>query len=122
MLELGQPMHGFDLKKIEAGIKVRFASPGEKLTLIGGQEIELTEGSLVIADGKHPLALAGIMGGEDSAVAGGTQDILLESAFFTPTAISGKARVYGLHTDSSHRFERGVDPYLQTQAMEAAAG
>jgi phenylalanyl-tRNA synthetase beta chain len=121
MLELGQPMHGFDLKKIEAGIKVRFASPGEKLTLIGGQEIELTEGSLVIADGKHPLALAGIMGGEDSAVAVGTQDILLESAFFTPTAISGKARVYGLHTDSSHRFERGVDPYLQTQAMERAS-
>jgi phenylalanyl-tRNA synthetase beta chain len=121
MLELGQPMHGFDLNKIESGIKVRFANSDEKLTLIGGQEIELAEGSLVIADGERPLALAGIMGGEDSAVSDGTQDILLESAFFTPTAISGKARAYGLHTDSSHRFERGVDPFLQAQAMERAS-
>ncbi|MES9940101.1 MAG: phenylalanine--tRNA ligase subunit beta [Candidatus Thiodiazotropha sp. 6PLUC2] len=121
MLELGQPMHGFDLEKIEERIKVRLASKGEKLTLIGGQEIELTEGTLVIADAKRPVALAGIMGGEDSAVGEGTQNILLESAFFAPTAISGKARAYGLHTDSSHRFERGVDPYLQLQAMERAS-
>ncbi|MCG7963495.1 MAG: phenylalanine--tRNA ligase subunit beta [Candidatus Thiodiazotropha taylori] len=121
MLELGQPMHGFDLQKVEAGIRVRMAEPGEKLTLIGGQEIELTEGTLVIADAKRPLALAGIMGGEDSAVSDTTQNILLESAFFAPTAISGKARAYGLHTDSSHRFERGVDPYLQAKAMERAS-
>ncbi|MES9931101.1 MAG: phenylalanine--tRNA ligase subunit beta, partial [Candidatus Thiodiazotropha sp. 6PDIVS] len=121
MLELGQPMHGFDLAKIEERIRVRLSSSGEMLTLIGGQEVELTEGTLVIADAQRPVALAGIMGGEDSAVGEGTQNILLESAFFTPTIISGKARAYGLHTDSSHRFERGVDPYLQVQAMERAS-
>ncbi len=120
LLELGQPMHGFDLQKIEDRICVRMANKGEKLTLIGGQEIELSEDSLVIADKSRPLALAGIMGGDDSAVGETTKDILLESAFFTPRAISGKARSYGLHTDSSHRFERGVDPQLQAKAMERA--
>jgi phenylalanyl-tRNA synthetase beta chain len=121
MLELGQPMHGFDLDKIDESIRVRLSNRGEKLTLIGGQEVELTEGTLVIADAQRPLALAGIMGGEDSAVGDKTRNILLESAFFTPTAITGKARAYGLHTDSSHRFERGVDPYLQARAMERAS-
>lgn len=120
LLELGQPMHGFDLRRVDRQIRVRMAAPGEKLTLIGGQEIELTDGTLVIADASGPLALAGIMGGEASAVCDATRDILLESAFFTPTAISGKARAYGLHTDSSHRFERGVDPQLQARAMERA--
>jgi phenylalanyl-tRNA synthetase beta chain len=120
LLELGQPMHGFDLAKLSGQIRVRMAEQGEKLTLIGGQEIELQAETLVIADAKGPLAMAGIMGGEHSAVSETTQDVLLESAFFAPTAIIGKARVYGLHTDSSHRFERGVDPQLQARAMERA--
>ncbi len=120
LLELGQPMHAFDLNRLSAPIQVRLASPGEKLTLLGAQEIELKSDTLVIADGSHPLALAGIMGGEGSGVTDTTTDILLESAFFTPTAIAGKARSYGLHTDSSHRFERGVDPALQAKAVERA--
>jgi phenylalanyl-tRNA synthetase beta chain len=120
LLELGQPMHGFDLERIDRKIRVRMARNGEKLILIGGQEIELDEETLVIADADNPLALAGIMGGEASAVGDTSRHILLESAFFAPTAISGKARSYGLHTDSSHRFERGVDPQLQARAMERA--
>ncbi len=120
LLELGQPMHGFDLSKLKAPIRVRMAEAGEKLTLLGEQTVELQAGTLVIADAEHPLALAGVMGGQDSAVSETTQDVLLESAFFSPTAIIGKARAYGLHTDSSHRFERGVDPQLQAQAMERA--
>jgi phenylalanyl-tRNA synthetase beta chain len=120
LLELGQPMHGFDLAKVERRIRVRMASEGETLTLIGGQEVPLSADTLVIADDERPLALAGIMGGEDSAVSEATRDVLLESAFFSPEAISGKARSYGLHTDSSHRFERGVDPQLQARAMERA--
>lgn len=122
LLELGQPMHGFDLAKIDRKIHVRMARDGERLVLIGGQEIGLREDSLVIADAGRPLALAGIMGGESSAVGPATRDVLLESAFFAPRAISGKARSYGLHTDSSHRFERGVDPQLQRRAMERATG
>ncbi|MEJ2611141.1 MAG: phenylalanine--tRNA ligase subunit beta [Candidatus Thiodiazotropha sp.] len=121
LLELGQPMHGFDLDKIDDQIRVRMAQSGEKLTLIGGQELELCDGSLVIADARRPIALAGIMGGEETAVSETTQNVLLESAFFTPTSISGKARAYGLHTDSSHRFERGVDPQLQAKAMQRAS-
>jgi len=120
LLELGQPMHGFDLDKLSGGIKVRLANKGEKLTLLDGQSIELKEGSLVIADHKQPQALAGIMGGEDSAVSDVTTNIFLESAFFSPGSIAGKARSYGLHTDSSHRFERGVDPSLQERAIERA--
>ncbi|MCU7883260.1 MAG: phenylalanine--tRNA ligase subunit beta [Candidatus Thiodiazotropha sp. (ex Lucinoma annulata)] len=120
LLELGQPLHGFDLEKVVERIHVRMAHAEEKLVLIGGQEIELDRETLVIADAKSPLALAGIMGGEASAVSDTTRNILLESAFFTPSAISGKARGYGLHTDSSHRFERGVDPQLQAKAIERA--
>ncbi len=120
LLELGQPMHGFDLEKLEGGIWVRMATGGEKLDLLDGEEMELREDSLVIADAAGPLALAGVMGGEGSGVTGETRSILLESAFFTPTAIIGKARSYGLHTDSSHRFERGVDPGLQVKALERA--
>jgi phenylalanyl-tRNA synthetase beta chain len=120
LLELGQPMHGFDLAAIKGGIRVRRAEADEKLILIGGQEVALTPETLLIADAEQPLAMAGIMGGEASAVSDGTRDILLESAFFSPQAISGKARSYGLHTDSSHRFERGVDPQLQARAMERA--
>lgn len=120
MIELGQPMHGFDLEKIAGSIHVRLSDAGEKLMLLDGSEVELTLGTLLIADEEKPLALAGIMGGESSAVTDNTTDILLESAFFMPITIAGKARAYGLHTDSSHRFERGVDPELQSQALERA--
>ncbi len=120
MLALGQPMHGFDLDKLEGGINVRKAEQGEKLTLLDGREITLRPDTLVIADDKKALALAGIMGGEDSAVSESTRNIYLESAYFVPEKIMGKARSYGLHTDSSHRFERGVSPDLQVIALERA--
>ena len=120
MLELGQPMHGFDLDKLDGGIQVRKAKPAEKLMLLDGNEIELSSDSLVIADHSQVLALAGVMGGENSGVSDQTSHILLESAFFAPLAITGKARFYGLHTDSSHRFERGVDWQLQVNAIERA--
>ncbi|MFC1665028.1 phenylalanine--tRNA ligase subunit beta, partial [Pseudomonadota bacterium] len=122
MLELGQPMHAFDFDTLEKGIIVRQSKKGEQLKLLDGSEIELVSGSLVIADHKRPVALAGIMGGEDTAIGDSTKNILLESAFFRPNAIAGRARGYGLHTDSSHRFERGVDPTFQKQAMERATG
>ncbi len=120
LLELGQPMHGFDFARLDGGIRVRLAGSGEKLTLLDGNEIELKPDTLVIADHGRPLALAGIMGGQGSGVSDDTTDVLLESAFFAPLAIAGRARGYGLHTDSSHRFERGVDPALQRTAMERA--
>ncbi|MEC8522878.1 MAG: phenylalanine--tRNA ligase subunit beta [Pseudomonadota bacterium] len=120
LLELGQPMHAFDLNRIDGGIRVRLAEEGEKLTLLDGQEVELTADTLVIADHAKPLAMAGVMGGEHSGVNGETQDLLLEAAFFNPIAIAGRARNYGLHTDSSHRFERGVDYNLASTAMERA--
>jgi phenylalanyl-tRNA synthetase beta chain len=120
LLELGQPLHAFDLARLDGEIRVRLAEPGERLTLLNGDEAALRPDTLVIADARVPVALAGIMGGAGSAVGEGTRDILLESAFFAPAAISGKARSYGLHTDSSHRFERGVDPGLQVRAIERA--
>ncbi|WP_341708764.1 phenylalanine--tRNA ligase subunit beta [Halopseudomonas sp.] len=120
MLELGQPMHAFDLAEIKGGIRVRMAEEGEKLVLLDGQEITLKSDTLVIADHERPLAMAGIMGGEHSGVSDKTTDLFLESAFFDTIAIAGKARNYGLHTDSSHRFERGVDWQLQREAMERA--
>ncbi len=120
LLELGQPMHGFDLTRVDGEVRVRMAEPGERLALLNGDEVTPGDDTLVIADRSGPLALAGIMGGSASAVDAGTRDILLESAFFTPAAIAGKARGHGLHTDSSHRFERGVDPGLQVQALERA--
>ena len=120
MLELGQPMHAFDLNKLKGGINVRLAKDGEKLLLLDGTDASLYEGSLVIADSDGPCALAGIMGGELSAVTEGTKDIFLESAHFAPTAILGWPRRYSLHTDSSQRFERGVDPELQVYAIERA--
>ena len=120
MLELGQPMHAFDLKELSEQIVVRYAKPEEKLTLLDGQEVEISPETLVIADNQKPLALAGIMGGEHSGVSASTKDIFLESAFFSPRVIAGKARSYGLHTDSSHRFERGVDWCHQQRAVERA--
>ncbi len=120
MLEQGQPMHAFDLANLSKSIVVRMANSAEKIVLLDGQEIALREDTLVIADENSPLAIAGVMGGEGSGVNAETQDIFLESAFFTPLALAGKARSYGLHTDSSHRFERGVDATLQQKAIERA--
>ena len=120
LLEQGHPMHAFDLDKIDGGIDVRFANKEEKLTLLDGNEVTLNEETLVIADDNKSLAMAGIFGGLNSGVTTDSHDIFLESAFFAPLAILGKARQYGLHTDASHRYERGVDPQLQRDAMERA--
>lgn len=120
MLELGQPMHAFDLANLSGSIVVRMANKDEKIVLLDGQEVALRSDTLVIADEKAPLAIAGVMGGEGSGVNEATKDIFLESAFFAPLALAGKARSYGLHTDSSHRFERGVDATLQERALERA--
>ena len=120
MLELGQPLHAFDLAEIKGGIRVRMAEEGEKLVLLDGQEIALRADTLVIADHQRALAIAGVMGGEHSGVSTATQNIFLESAFFDTIALAGKARSYGLHTDASHRYERGVDSQLARQAMERA--
>ncbi|MBC9130331.1 phenylalanine--tRNA ligase subunit beta [Frischella sp. Ac13] len=120
LIELGHPMHAFDLDKIEGGITVRYAHPQEKLILLDGNEIEIKDNTLVIADDKKTLALAGIFGGKESGVSPESKNVLLEAAFFSPVTIAGKARQYGLHTDASHRYERGVDPSLQHIAMERA--
>lgn len=120
LLEQGQPMHAFDLAKLNGAIDVRMATANEELTLLDGQEIKLNDDTLVVADQSGALCIAGVMGGESSSVTEATQDIFLEVAYFNPIAIAGKARNYGLHTDSSHRFERGVDYRLQVTAMERA--
>ncbi|WP_168013066.1 phenylalanine--tRNA ligase subunit beta [Halomonas salinarum] len=120
MLELGQPMHAFDRTNLHERVEVRLARAGEQLTLLDGQEIALRDDTLVIADGRGALAIAGVMGGEHSGVNAETKDIFLESAFFTQLAVAGQARSYGLHTDASHRFERGVDPELTRDAVERA--
>ncbi|MUJ28808.1 phenylalanine--tRNA ligase subunit beta [Aliivibrio fischeri] len=120
MLEQGQPMHAFDLAKIDGGIVVRMAEQDEKLTLLDGNEAKLNDNTLVIADQNKALAIAGIFGGQGSGVTSETTDIMLECAFFSPDHIRGRARAYGLHTDSSLRFERGVDSTLQAAAMERA--
>lgn len=120
MLELGQPLHAFDRAEIDGGIVVRMAKPEEELVLLDGQTVKLTPDTLVIADHTKPLAIAGVMGGEHSGVTERTRDLLLEAAWFEPVAMAGKAREYGLHTDASHRFERGVDYELARTAMERA--
>lgn len=120
MLELGQPMHAFDLERLSGGIDVRLACAGETMRLLDGKEISLEPDTLVIADHERPLAMAGVMGGEGSGVSTSTRHLMLECAFFAPLAVAGRARRHGLHTDSSHRFERGVDWRLQEQAMERA--
>ncbi len=120
LLEMGQPLHAFDAEKLTGSITVRMAAANEQLHLLNDQSVELDEQILVIADDQKPLALAGIMGGGDTAVTDSTRDVFLECAFFTPEAIMGKARRLGLHTDSSHRFERGVDPFLQQRALQRA--
>lgn len=120
MLELGQPMHAFDLDRLHGAIVVRQAIHGEPLELLDGKTVKLDKLDLVIADNKQPLALAGIMGGQGSSVTDTTRHIFLESAWFRPEAIGMRARHYGLHSESSHRFERGVDPELQREALERA--
>jgi phenylalanyl-tRNA synthetase beta chain len=120
MLESGQPMHAFDLGKLRQKIQVRLSRASETLKLLNEQTIALEEGTLLIADEQQPLAMAGVMGGMDSAVFAGTRSVFLESAFFEPLALAGKARLYGLHTDSSFRFERGVDSASQCPAIERA--
>jgi phenylalanyl-tRNA synthetase beta chain len=120
LLELGQPMHAFALSRLNVGIEVRLARAGEKLELLNGQTAELSPDMLVIADAAGPVALAGIMGGQPTSVERVTVDVMLEAAFFAPTAIAGRARRLGLSTDSSHRFERGVDFGATRRAMERA--
>jgi phenylalanyl-tRNA synthetase beta chain len=120
LMELGQPMHAFDLAKLEGHIDVRFAKKTEKLELLDGKEVELTPDVLLITDASKPVAMAGIMGGMVTAVSDQTQHVFLECAFFAPLAVAGKARAYGMHTDASHRYERGVDYQLQRIAMQRA--
>ncbi|CAB0150111.1 Phenylalanine--tRNA ligase beta subunit [Pseudidiomarina piscicola] len=121
LLELGHPMHAFDNDKLSGAVQVRMAKAEEKLTLLDGNEVTLQDDVLVIADSEQALAMAGVFGGESSGVTTESQNIFLESAFFAPAAIAGRARRFGLHTDASHRYERGVDPELQRQAMERAS-
>ncbi len=120
MLELGQPMHAFDLSTLAGGIVVRYPEKNEKITLLDGREVEIDEDVLIVADHERPRALGGIMGGDDSGVGEQTTDIFFEAAFWTPLVMAGKARRFGLHTDASMRFERGVDPRLQATAIERA--
>ncbi|SVD52877.1 uncharacterized protein METZ01_LOCUS405731, partial [marine metagenome] len=120
LLELGQPMHAFDLNKINGNIDVRMAKSGEKLELLNEQTVSLNKNTLVIADQKSAIAIAGVMGGMKTGTQPDSTEVLLESAFFDSIAVSGVARSYGLHTESSIRFERGVDFNMTHQAMERA--
>ena len=120
LLELGQPMHAFDAAKLQGDISVRWASQGEAITLLNEQEVKLDKDMLVIADNSGAIAFAGVMGGQSTAVSDATTDIFLESAFFTPDTIAGKGRRFGISTDSSYRFERGVDYGNTAQALERA--
>ncbi|MBV8495825.1 MAG: phenylalanine--tRNA ligase subunit beta, partial [Gammaproteobacteria bacterium] len=120
MLELGQPMHAYDLGKLRGGIVVRLARAGEGLTLLDGRAVTAEPDILFITDAEGPVGLAGIMGGERTAVTADTTDVFLESAYFSPEGILGHARRYELLTDASQRFERGVDPTMQERAIERA--
>ena len=120
LLELGQPLHAFDLGKLQQHIDVRLARPGEKLTLLDGKELALQPDTLVIADGAGAVAMAGVMGGMNTAVSERTSDVFLECASFAPFAVAGRARAAGLQTDASQRYERGVDYLLQHRAMARA--
>ena len=120
MLELGQPMHAYDLAKLAGGLEARWARSGEKTTLLDGKEIALTDDVLVIADANGPVGMAGVMGGLASSCTAATTDILFEAAFFTPAAVAGRGRRFGLVTDAGQRFERGVDPAHQERAIERA--
>jgi len=120
LLELGQPMHAFDLAQLAGGVCVRYALEDEQLTLLDERTVTLDVDTLVIADSEKPLAIAGVMGGIHSGVSETTTDIFLECAYFSPEVIAGRARKYAMQTDSAHRFERGVDPDLQHRAVHRA--
>ena len=120
LLELGQPMHAFDLDVLQGGIDVRRAKPGERLTLLDGRDVEVDTEALLITDGSGPVALAGVMAGDRSGISTDTSIVFLECAYFSPLALAGTARRYGLHTDASQRYERGVDFELQEVAVERA--
>ncbi len=117
MLETGQPMHVFDNDRLQGDIHVRMAGDNEEIRLLDGETRKVLPNTLVIADASGPVAMAGIMGGQDSAVGNSTRSVFIESAYFEPQAIMGRARQYGMHTDASHRYERGVDPALASVAM-----
>ncbi len=120
MMELGQPMHAYDLARLSGGITVRMAKVGERVTLLDDKDYVLDPEFLVIADGGGAIGLAGIMGGRDSAISAKTTDVVLEAAHFTPDSVAGRARRIGLFTDAAQRFERGVDPTLPALALERA--
>lgn len=120
MLELGQPLHAFDADMVVGNIQVRYAEKGETVQILNQDTVKLEPNTLLIADDEKPLAIAGIMGGLDSAVTDKTNHIILESAYFNMASIAGRARQYGLNTDSAYRFERGIDPQLQYEALERA--
>ena len=122
MLELGQPLHAYDLDKLRGGLVVRRARPGERLELLTGAEVQLDDGVLVIADDRGAIGMAGIMGGSSTAVSASTVNVLFEAAFFHPSVIAGRARRFSLQTDAATRFERGVDPTEQQRAIERATG
>jgi phenylalanyl-tRNA synthetase beta chain len=122
MLELGQPMHAYDLNKLRGEIRVRLARPGEQIALLDGRTIEASPDVLFITDREGPVGLAGIMGGQRTAVSPETTDVFFEVAFFSPDAIAGRARRWGLLTDAVQRYERGIDPTQQRRAIERALG
>jgi phenylalanyl-tRNA synthetase beta chain len=120
MLELGQPMHAYDLAKLQGDIRVRTARAGEPITLLDGKTVETAPDVLLITDSEGPVGLAGIMGGQRTSVSHETVDVFFEIAWFSPQAIAGRSRRWGLVTDASQRYERGVDPTLQQRAMDKA--
>lgn len=120
LLELGQPMHAYDARRVQGTLRARWAHAGERLTLLDEREVELAPDVLVIADDTGPVGMAGVMGGQGTSITNDVTDVLLEVAYFAPDAIAGRARRYGLTTDAGQRFERGVDPQGQQRAMERA--
>lgn len=122
MLELGQPMHAFDAAKLRGDIRVRRADAGETIVTLDGENVTLADNTLVIADDDGPVAIAGMIGGQRTAVGPDTTDVVLEAACFTPAVVAGRGRQYKIHTDSLHRFERGVDPVLHVDALKRACG
>lgn len=120
MLELGQPLHAFDADRLQGPLGVRRARAGESLRLLDEREVALDDAFLVVTDADQPVALAGLMGGADTRICDGTRNVFLEAAHFAPSALAGRARRLGMHTDAAHRFERGVDPDLPRIALERA--
>ncbi|MFH4355052.1 MAG: phenylalanine--tRNA ligase subunit beta [Neisseriaceae bacterium] len=120
MLELGQPLHLYDFNQLEGSLVVRYAQPGEEIICLNDKRVALQTDTLVVADAAGPISIAGLMGGKSSSVSVSTEAVLIESAFFYPEALAGKARQYGLTSEAAYRFERGVDPQLQHSAIQRA--